>query len=285
MSRARVPTPAPPPPGQALRRIGCVSYLNAKPLIEGLEGQPDPQVRFDVPSRLLEDLQSGQVDIALCPVIDYFRSPVPLEIVPVGGIGCQGPTLTVRLFSRVPIEQITTIHADTDSHTSIALLGVLLAERYGLRPTLIDYNAREQVVGHRLVPPPQTLLLIGDKVVTDGPTSEQYPHQMDLGEAWHEWTGRPFVFAIWMTRAGTELGNLPAVLEAQRIINAGRIEPIVDRHAASHGWPRDLALRYLGHLLRYSTGSAELQAIEHFASMAQRVGVLAKGRELMVRRT
>ena len=66
--------------GQRVQRIGCVGYLNAKPLIDGLEGLADPVVRLDVPSALLEDLQRREVDIALCPVIDYYRSTEPLVI-------------------------------------------------------------------------------------------------------------------------------------------------------------------------------------------------------------
>ena len=80
---------APSPPGAAPHtwRVGCVSYLNAKPLIHGMEEAADAaraRARYDVPSRLLDDLLSGAVDVALCPVIDYFRSPRPLVVVPSG---------------------------------------------------------------------------------------------------------------------------------------------------------------------------------------------------------
>ena len=115
-------------------RIGCVSYLNAKPLIEGLDNRTNPTVRFDVPSRLLDDLQAGNVDIALCPVVDYYRSPVPLRVVPVGGIGSRGPTLTVRLFSRIPLHAVDTVHADSDSHTSVLLMRVLMDKLYHRHP-------------------------------------------------------------------------------------------------------------------------------------------------------
>ncbi len=271
-------TPAHPHPGGAaaakrVARIGCVSYLNAKPLIDGLEGLADPQVRFDVPSRLLDDLASGAVDVALCPVVDYFRSATPLVITPVGGIGCDGPTLTVRLFSRVPFDSVTHVYADTDSHTSVNLMRVLLHALHGLTPQVIDYHAREQVANHRVVDEPQTVLLIGDKVVTSAPPAEQYPHQMDLGEAWHNLTGLPFVFAVWMTRQGTALGDLPARLKATRIANADRIDAIVERYAAKHGWEAALARRYLGEYLRFAIGERELQAIERFAQMGQALGL------------
>lgn len=273
------------PPAVVTRRIGCVSYLNAKPLIEGVEkdpGIPGTLVKLDIPSRLLDDLLAGEVDIALCPVIDYFRSTTPLEIVPVGGIGCDGPTLTVRLFSRVPIDRITTIYADTDSHTSVALLRVLLHQRYGLTPTLIDYHARERVAGHKLITAPEAMLLIGDKVVADCPSEDEYPHQLDLGQAWRELTGLPFVFAVWLARRGAKLGDLPHQLDQQRIRNAARIAQIVDRHAAAHHWPRELATRYLGELLRYAIGPRECQAIERFGALAAQCGVIPASRPLVL---
>ena len=190
-------------------RIGCVSYLNSKPLIEGVDDDPRCVVKFDVPSRLLGDLLAGRTDIALCPVIDYFRCDEPLNLVPVGGIGCFGPTLTVRLFSRMPIARITTVHADTDSHTSAALARVLLAERHGLEPLMIHFDARKHDFSKPDADGPETVLLIGDKVVTNEPSPVAYPHQVDLGQWWKEITGSPFLFATWLCRADRELGALP----------------------------------------------------------------------------
>ena len=85
-------------------RVGSVSYLNAKPLIHGLENDPNVDLQLAVPARLLDGLRSRQFDVALLPVIDYQRLR-DARIVPSGGIGCDGPTLTVRIFSRTPIEK------------------------------------------------------------------------------------------------------------------------------------------------------------------------------------
>ncbi len=238
-----------------------MSYLNAKPLIHGLldENPGRLTLTLDVPARLLATLEAGEVDLALCPVIDYFRSAAPLRLVPVGGIACRGPTLTVRLYSRVPLDQITTVHADTDSHTSVALLRLLLRGRYGLTPTLVDFDAHADPAAR-----PRTLLLIGDKVVTAAPPADDYPVQLDLGGAWHDWTGRPFVFATWMARRETGLGDLPERLTQQLDRNLGRLPQIVDTYAAEHGWPAELAARYLSQILRYRLGPQELAAIDEF---------------------
>ena len=269
---------------QAVRRIGCVSFLNARPLIDGLESSDDPLVRFDVPSHLLTDLEMGEVDIALCPVIDYQRSRKPLAIVPVGGIGCDGTTLTVRLYSQVPLAQVRRVHADADSRTSVALLQILLAKRYGTVPTIVEYDAREQVADNQVVPWPEAMVLIGDKVVTGSPPAVRYPHQLDLGHAWLELTGLPFVFAVWMARSDAELGELPAMLEHTRLTNASRIGQIVAQYASNLGWPPDLAVQYLSKWLHYDIGPRQLAAMERFFEFGHSLGLIPQMRPLVVRR-
>jgi len=269
-------TSASSPPTVAAQVIGCVSYLNAKPLIDGMETHPHTALRLGVPSKLLAQLESGDVDIALCPVIDYHRSAKPLRIVPVGGIGCAGPTLTVRLYSPCPFESITRVLVDSDSHTSVVLLQIILSQRYGVTPQIIPYH-RSTSTQHP--PPPHgssAMLLIGDKVVTDHPPDDQYPHQLDLGEAWHELTGLPFVFATWMTRTDTQLGNLPAALNDLRLANATQIDRIAAHYATGHGWEPHLAGRYLGQYLQYEIGPAQLQAIERFSTMAHQLGLIER---------
>src|SRR3954471_9194672 len=120
-----------------LLRIGSVSYLNAKPLIHGLENQKDLSLILDVPSKLLPGLRDQRFDIALLPVIDYQRLD-NLLIVPSGGIGCDGPTPTVRIFSRCPLDKTKNLASDTDSHPSVALARIILAEQYKIHPQLID---------------------------------------------------------------------------------------------------------------------------------------------------
>ena len=256
-------------------RVGCVRFLNAKPLIDGLE-PADGQTTFDVPSALLPILEAGDVDVALCPVIDYYRSRVPLRLVPVGGISCQGPTLTVRLFSRVLPHQIRCVRVDRDSHTSVALLQVLLDRCYGIRPQLLPATAEPGWPGVEAV------MLIGDKVVTCPPARRLFPHHFDLGQMWYDSTQLPFVFAVWMCRQEADLGELPARLRQVRRANARRIDELVQRHAQAHGWPCGLANRYLGQLLHYEVRSAHLRAIERFASMASDLGLIDQVRPLKV---
>lgn len=261
----------------ARHTIGCVQFLNAKPLVDGLECIEGLAVRSDVPSRLLDDLVSDRVDIALCPVIDYQLTETPLEIVPVGCIGCHGPTHTVRLFSQEPLERIRVIHADTDSHTSVALMRIVLAETLGSQPKVEPLD-----VGQSTSPLPPAMLLIGDKVVHARPPHHEYPYQLDLGQAWKALTGLPFVFAVWMTRQGTDLGNLPQHLDQLRRANRRRIDEIALRCAPQHQWPIDLAHHYLADLMQYDVGPVQYQAMEAFWRRAHEHGLFDHLRPLSV---
>ena len=239
-------------------RIGSVSFLNARPLIYGLEEEANLELGLAVPSQLLPALQEERFDVALLPVIDYPRVP-GARLLGCGGIGCDGPTLTVRIFSATPVEQIQTLACDTDSHTSVALARILLARRWGIHPEFVPLD--RQRAGNRAA-----LLLIGDKVVCEEPCD--LPHQLDLGQVWKEQTGLPFVFAAWMARGGVELGDLPAELQRAKRRGLAHVDEIVARYAVPRGWPAGIARRYLTENLKYDIGPRELEAIRLFLELA-----------------
>ena len=97
-------------------RLGVVSYLNTLPLIDGLDRAEGVEIVAAVPSSLAGLLAAGATDLSLCSVIDQQRSEVPLELVPVGQIGCDGPTWTVRLFSNRPLQEIEHVGCDGWAH-------------------------------------------------------------------------------------------------------------------------------------------------------------------------
>ncbi len=288
-------------------RIACVRYLNTVPLIEGLEKVQGVELIPTVPSRIAGMVRSGEAEVGLCSVVDGAKWPKgqmakgpneELVMLPVGMIGCDGATLTVRVFSRVPMEKVREVHADTDSHTSVVLCRMVLEKLFGVRARVVDFDARERVerasgkgpncqiakspngegedVGWSAVGLdsawPETVLLIGDKVVTDAPPESRYPYQLDLGEAWKKLTGLPFVYAVWMCR-GDRVGD-PAVraamaaLDRQRRHNAMRLDWIVAKHAPEHRWPVELARKYLGEYLKFDVGEREREAVGRFFSEA-----------------
>lgn len=271
-------------------RIACVRYLNTAPLVEGLDKAQGVTLLPSVPSRIIDMLTGGLADIGLASVVDAINAPGPMALIPAGMIGCDGPTLTVRLFSSVPLDQVATLHADTDSHTSVILAQVLLHHLYNVRPPLVPFDARERVElseqGACVTPGdlhdawPPTILLIGDKVVTDAPPPERYPHQLDLGEAWKTLTGLPFVYAMWMCPAAfmqdPRLPIAAALLDRQRRHNLTRLDWIVQCRAPEARWPLPLARTYLGENLRYEVTPQAREAVERFLSIAAELNLIAR---------
>lgn len=275
-------------------RIGCVKYLNTLPLVQGLGSWRDASVVSAVPAKLIDllmDTGPQGVDLALCSVIDAARATQPVTLLPVGMIGCDGPTLTVRVFSDRPVDQIARLWADTDSHTSVALASIILHARAGVGGRTVpvtDFDARERISARGdsthladTFPDrdgwPPALLLIGDKVVTDAPPRELYPHELDLGAAWKDLTGLPFVYALWMCRAGDEtrpeVRAAADILDRARRHNATRADWLVASAAPQRRWPTELAATYVGELLRYDVGERERDAVGEFLRRAADLGI------------
>jgi chorismate dehydratase len=256
-------------------KIAAVEFLNTVTLIEGLDTWTDCQLIKAVPSRIGQMVVEGAADIGLASIVDAADPTNNLAMIPSGMIGCDGPTLTVRLFSAVPPSQITTVHADTDSHTSVMLADIILREFHDVAAEFKPFDAREKSSTPPTEPTqspdeawPETILLIGDKVVVDSPPAVRYPHQIDLGQAWHELTGLPFVYATWMCRADD--ADSPKIAEAaimlERIAkrNALRLDWLVTTQAKSHHWPADLARTYIGQLLKFTPDERAQEAVDLF---------------------
>src|SRR3954471_20402277 len=113
-------------------RVGAVNYLNTKPLICDLEElAPSAELVLEVPSRLADLLAAGQLEVALIPVIEYFRAGT-YSVVPDLSIASRGPVLSVTLFSKVPWSGIRRVALDAGSRTSAALVQLLLRKRHGV---------------------------------------------------------------------------------------------------------------------------------------------------------
>lgn len=253
-----------PPRHRRKLSVACINFLNTRPLIYGLDRLEHLDLLFDVPSGLLEKLRTGAADVGLLPVIDYQRLD-GLRIVPSACIGCDGPTFTVRLFAQQPIEQTKVLACDTDSHTSVVLARIILAESYGLRPECLDLHRGRGLPG-------EARLLIGDKVVCEEPAGFEY--QLDLGEAWKKLTGLPFVFATWVARAGVDLGDLPQRLERAKQQGLAHVDELIRKYAVPRGWPAGLALQYLTMYLRFDLGERQLDAIRLFHTLAAKHGLI-----------
>ena len=256
--------------GRGKIRVGAVTYLNARPLIVALE-ELDPRVEivFDHPSRLADALAAGRLDVAMIPSIEYARQP-GYSIVSDACIACDGPVRSVKLFGRVPVEDIHTLALDEGSRTSVALVHILLKQRFGVTP-----NTRPLPIGATLNDAPDdAVLLIGDRGMR--PTNGAFEFVWDLGEEWSRWTGLPFVFSLWIARPGVDLRGIDKTLAAARDAGLSRLAEIARCEAPTVGISEDDCLSYLRDHLEFRLGRRQRQGLEHFYALAGRheLGVL-----------
>ena len=250
-----------------------VSFLNARPLIYGLGDAPDVEVVLDVPSRLARLVDTGAVDVALVPVVDFTLADRHWQIVSDACIGCDGETLTVRVFSRVPPAQIRRLHVDGDSHTSVVLAGVIWRELYGVELETLAFS------GNETVKECEAVLLIGDKVVHN--TLVDYDIQTDLGSAWKTLTGLPFVFAAWAGPDERDFDELGLRLSAARDDGVRVADLIAEDYGPGLNWPVALAKRYLNKRLKFNLGDRQREAMRLFFDLASKHHLLENPGELV----
>ena len=257
-------------PSSSPIRLGAVSYLNTKPLVYDLaKFAPDVTVEYDLPSRLSTGLAEGRFDVALIPSIEYFADP-SYSIISDACIACRGPVLSVKLFSRVPMDKIRSLSLDEGSRTSATLVRVLLRERFGIVPTTqslpIGAEASETTT--------DAVLLIGDRAI-HSPKLEYVEH-WDLGEQWCAWAELPFVFAMWVARSADLPDKLARALESARDAGVKNLEVIARQEASQVGLSLDACLSYLRDNLYFYLGPREQQGLELFRQYAARSMIAAR---------
>lgn len=254
-------------------RLGAVSYLNAKPLIAGLDADDDIELILDIPSRLAPLLDAQTVDAALVPVIDIVGRDRRWQIVSDACIGCDGETLTVRVFSRGEAASIRRLHVDGESHTSVALARIIWRELYGHDIEIVTYAGTESIDECEAV------LLIGDKVISN--TLVDYEIETDLGSCWKSLTGLPFVFAAWAAPMDMNTEALADRLSAARDAGVSSAELIAADFGPGLNWPVTLAKRYLTKRLKFTLGPRQREGMTRFLELAKAHELVEPKQELV----
>ena len=179
--------------------LGKISYLNVLPIYYPLESGNVPndfQIVSGPPARLNGLMARGELDISAASSFEYARNHGKYLLVPNLAIGSRGPVQSVLLISRLPLQELEhkTVLISSQTHTSAALLRLLLKERLGLSPDYLTGNISKEMDSRV---PPLAFLAIGDEALRYRHLPE-YPYTLDLGQAWLEWTGLPFIFGVWI---------------------------------------------------------------------------------------
>jgi predicted solute-binding protein len=248
-------------------RIGCVPYLNARPLLEGL---PYP-VRELVPSMLGDAFLEGEFDVALLSSIDVIASPNPCAVDGVS-ISSKGDVHSVVLAYQGDLDVMKKVNLDPDSHTSNLLLRIVLEEFYGFQPKYVHLKQDITIEDDLLIP----TLLIGDRAIETRKRTSAHLRFLDLGGEWFSRTGLPFVFALWSLKIDytnkTEIASLLRHTKERGIAAIGRI--------ASGTPDPEFTRRYLGGAIRYELGEEEKLGLELFRDFLVKKGIADIQREI-----
>lgn len=245
-------------------RIGCVKYLNARPLIHGW-GEP---VVFDHPVALCAKLASGELDAALVSSFEFLRSR-EYAIIDDVAVAADGPVYSVFLVHAGVVGDLKELVIDPASLTSVNLLRCLLAER-GMQPEFVSdvADAPKSITAHR------GRLMIGDQAIRFRQREDSGWTFLDLGEEWKRLTGLPFVFALWLIRPEVQQGGeLADALRARRDENLRAFDDVI---AAQREFDPAFCAHYFRHCLRFHFGEREKAGLSMFQSLCEKHAILPR---------
>jgi chorismate dehydratase len=264
-------------------RIGAVEYLNARPLVFGLEHDSRFSVRFDLPARCADLLHGGDIDLGLIPSIEFLRAPEGLwayRIVPDLAVASSGPVASVAIYTTRDMREVRSIALDTSSRTSVALTSVMCARVFGISPRL----ERRGPDLTTMLAGCDAALIIGDLALfTDGGihrvgdgdrARDVHVDKIDLGELWTRTTGLPFVYAFWAGRTSAIGPDEVALLQQTRDAACRKPEAVAAAYYPDDRAKRAVAERYLRDNIKYHFGPAERAGLEHFYAYAAEAGVV-----------
>jgi chorismate dehydratase len=253
-----------------LLRIGCVKYLNARPLIYGWPGE----VVFDHPTALCERLAAGLLDVALVSSFEFLRNPV-YTLVDGVSIASQGPVHSVFVAHAGELSEIEEIEVDPASQTSVNLLRCLMAEN-GMNPKFV---IRSRLI-QRALTPRLAKFFIGDQAIRFRDESAGTFQFWDLGEEWQKRTQLPFVYALWLIRP--EVPSPKAIADSLRACRDNNLRELDLLIAAEREFSPDFCQFYLTECLRYQLGAQEREGLSAFRKLCEKHGILWHDSRLII---
>ena len=258
-------------------RVGHIQFLNCVPLYWGLARTGallDLELTKDTPEKLSAQLVEGDLDIGPITLMEYLKHADQLVALPDIAVGCDGPVMSCVIVSQVPLDRLDggRVALGSTSRTSVRLAELLLTERYGVTP---DYYRCPPDLAV-MMQEADAAVLIGDAALRaslhDAPRLGLEVH--DLGQMWKDWTGLPFVFAVWAARRDYLAGNADAVRDvhtaflSSRDLSLEEVDKVAEQAARWESFDEELLRQYFT-TLDFSLGADQLAGIAEFA---RRVG-------------
>ena len=251
-------------------RVGVVDYLNARPLVHGLDARPDLfSLQYGVPARCASLLHDGSVDLALLPAIEYLRKP-GYSVVSDIAVASSGPVSSVALFTTRPTTAIRSIAIDSSSRTAVALLRVLCAQWFDIEPKFVTMHPDLEAMLKRC----DAALLIGDIALFTEHETVVDLDKIDLGEEWTAMTGLPFVWAFWAGRSGAVKPEHAQALRAARDAGAAAVDEVVAAHPPDDEEQAEVAREYLRKNVQFVLTGDGRSGVKRFFTAAADLGIV-----------
>jgi len=247
-------------------RVGRIRYINCFPVYgaidRGIVDLGAPVVSGN-PSELNQLMAAGQLDVSVISAVEYARDASRYLLLPDLGITSDGPVRSVMLFSRVPAEDLSgrRVLLSRSSMTSVALTQLLFEHVWKAAPEYAAGDAELTDIARFLEEPHDARLVIGDAALllanrvrargSEYPGASDYPYVYDLGECWKEWTGLPFVFAVWVAQRTATVSDalqVHARLLESRDWGLAHLDVLAEQAATVTGVARRICLEYLSGL-------------------------------------
>jgi len=238
-------------------RIGRIPYINCYPVYGAIDRgivALDAQLVDGVPTDLNRRMAAGDLDISVVSAVEYARDAERYLLLPDLAISCDGPVRSVMLFSKRPAGELTSrnVIVSRSSMTSVALLELLFENVWHSSPRFIAGDAEVPDVVVDNSPDADARLVIGDAALVLGTNHrERYPYVYDLGQTWKEWTGQPFVFAVWVAQRTTDVKEAlvaHAGLIASRNWGLGHLPELARQASEATGVALTVCAEYLSGL-------------------------------------
>jgi chorismate dehydratase len=192
-------------------KIGRIPYINCYPVYGAIDRgvvRIDAELVDGVPTDLNRRMGAGELDISVVSAVEYARDADRYLLLPDLAISCDGPVRSVMLFSKRPAGELggRSLIVSRSSMTSVALLELLFENVWHARPRFVPGDAEVKDVVVDNATDAEARLVIGDAALVLGSNHrERYPFVYDLGQTWKDWTGQPFVFAVWVAQRSTNV--------------------------------------------------------------------------------
>ncbi|MFD2115961.1 menaquinone biosynthetic enzyme MqnA/MqnD family protein [Paenibacillus yanchengensis] len=260
-------------------RMGQIIYANSWPLFYQLERSLPSTYEMirDIPVSLNRMLASGELDVSGISSFSYGQYADDYILLPELSVGSVGEVNSILLFSKEPLEKVRprTVSLSSSSATSVNLLKIMMQLRYDCLP---EYDVSSQSL-EQMLSQSDAALLIGDPAIVAARKYKQL-HIVDLGAAWHEWTGLGMTYAVVAARKQAYLQQKPLLeqLHEALLINKTRnskdLSAIINDACLQLGGDRAYWTRYFS-CLQFDFNEQLQEGLALYYRYAQQLGFLS----------